>query len=398
MTFLPGDSAHRWIGLVLAAGRGTRMRSDLAKVLHTIDGRTLLTHVLDTAADLGLARTVIVVGHQAAEVRRGHERAGVEAVLQEPQLGTGHAVMVAEPALLGEPEDASLLVLYGDVPLLRPTTLLELMERHLLEENAATVLTALVPDPAGYGRIIRQDGGAFRAIVEDRDLEPGQKSISEINSGIYTFNLKLLLGVLGRLRADNSQKEYYLTDALGLLREDGHRIGISLLRDPGEISGINTPEHLAGAEAALLRRGGDRTGCPVCEAIRGRPEGLLLERSDGIAVLLKPRPYNSGTLVVAPERHVVSQASLTGEEVERLWQAGRRGEAWLEEAYHPQAFNLGFNSGGPGEHLALQVIPRWTGDSSFLPLVAGINIVPETLEGSRLRILEARGRVEERSQ
>ncbi len=393
---MPGDTQQRWICLVLAAGKGTRMRSDLAKVLHRIDGRTLLSHVLDTAGYLGLARTMIVVGHQAEEVRRSHALGAVEAVLQEPQLGTGHAVMVAEPLLLEEPDETNLLVLYGDVPLLRPTTLLELMERHLLEENAATVLTAEVSDPTGYGRVIRQDDGAFRGIVEDRDLRPDQRSIREINSGIYTFKLKLLRGVLGRLKADNSQKEYYLTDALGLLRQDGCRVGISLLKDPEEISGINTREQLAEAGAVLLRRGGDRTGCPICEAVRGRADDLLLERSEGIVVLLKPRPYNSGQLLIAPERHVISQVSLSDDEAERLWRTGRRAEAWLEEAYSPQAFNLGLNSGGDCGHLALQVIPRWTGDSSFLPLVAGINILPESLEDSRRQILQARARAEKR--
>jgi len=373
---MPGDKGQRWIGLVLAAGKGTRMRSDLAKVLHRIEGRTLLSHVLDTAGCLGLARTIIVVGHQAGEVQRGHAH------------GTA--------ALLEEPGDTNLLVLYGDVPLLRPTTLLELMEMHLLEGNAATVLTAEVPDPAGYGRVIRQEDGSFRGIVEDRDLEPGQRSIREINSGIYTFRLKLLLGVLGRLRADNSQKEYYLTDALGLLREDGCRVGISLLRDPEEISGINTPGQLAEAGAALLRRGGDLTGCPVCEAVGGRADDLLIERSEGVVVLMKPRPYNSGQLLVAPQRHVISQVSLSDDEAERLWRTGRRAEAWLEEAYRPQAFNLGFNSGVAGGHLALQVIPRWIGDSSFLPIVGGVSIVPETLEGSRRQILKARARLEKR--
>jgi len=184
----PGAGAARpWIGLVLAAGKGTRMKSDRAKVLHEIEGKSLLGHVLDTAAELGLSRTIVVVGHQAEEVRGAHAAWEVETVLQEPQLGTGHAVIVAAPLLRGTPPDADCLVLYGDVPLLRATTLGELMERHRLEGNGVTVLTAEVDDPAGYGRVFRDAAGRFERIVEDRDLRPEDRGRREINSGIYAF-------------------------------------------------------------------------------------------------------------------------------------------------------------------------------------------------------------------
>lgn len=383
---------RRWVSLVLAAGKGTRMKSDLAKVLHEIDGRSLLGHVLDTAATLPLSRTIVVVGHQAEEVERRHAPDGVEFALQQPQLGTGHAVMVAAPLLETEPPDADCLVLYGDVPLLRASTLHELMERHRLDGNGVTVLTAEVDDPKGYGRIIRDEQGGFRCITEDRDLDPKQRGIREINSGIYTFQLAPLLRALGELRADNSQKEYYLTDALSVIRDAGLPVGVFLLGDPEEISGINTPEQLDDAAAVLARRRADPAeGCPAC-ALLSREESVL-ERRDGAVIVLAPRPYNAGHIWIVPEQHLVSWESLPPATQDHLLSLAAEVEGWLEEAYHPQAMNLGYNSGAAGEHLVVQVVPRWTGDANFMPLFAGVNILPETPEGTRRHILEARDRL-----
>lgn len=383
---------RRWICLVLAAGKGTRMNSDLAKVLHEIDGRSLLGHVLDTAARLPLGRTVVVVGHQAEEVRQRHAAARVEFALQQPQLGTGHAVMVAAPQLEGEPPDSDCLVLYGDVPLLRSSTLDELMERHRLDGNGVTVLTAELDDPQGYGRVIRGDDGSFLCITEDRDLEPGQRGIREINSGIYAFQLGPLRDALVLLRADNAQKEYYLTDTLTMIRDAGLPVGVFLLADPEEISGINTPEQLADAAAVLSRRRADPAdGCAVC-ALLARDD-LVLERRDGMALVPAPRPYNSGHLWIVPDRHLVSWESLDEAASARLLDFAADAERWLEEAYHPHAFNLGYNSGAAGEHLALQIAPRWTGDANFMPIFAGVSILPETPGGTRRRILEARDRL-----
>jgi diadenosine tetraphosphate (Ap4A) HIT family hydrolase/choline kinase len=370
------------------------MKSEQAKVLHEIDGKTLLDHVLGTAAALGLDRTIVVIGFQAEEVRRRHEHWGVETVVQEPQLGTGHAVMVAAPLLQREPEETECLVLYGDVPLLRETTLRELMERHVLEGNGVTVLTAEVPDPSGYGRIVRDAGGRFDRIVEDRDLKPEERACREINSGIYVFRLRSLLDALAHLKADNAQKEYYLTDALPEIRRAGGKVGVMLLADPDEISGVNTPAQLAEGEAILARRRADpNEGCPVCRVLRERGD-LLLEKAADASVLLAPSPYNSGHLWVAPHRHVLSWLSLPEAQADRLLEMAARAERWLDEAYGPQAFNLGYNSGRPGEHLVLHVIPRWSGDSNFMPLIGGVNILPQSLEGSKRAIEEAKRRLE----
>jgi diadenosine tetraphosphate (Ap4A) HIT family hydrolase/CTP:molybdopterin cytidylyltransferase MocA len=385
---LIGD--RRVICLILAAGKGTRMKSEQAKVLHEIAGRSLLAHVLQTASRLPCERTLVVVGHQAEEVIRRHRSYRIEAVVQEPQLGTGHAVMAAAPLLREEPADAALLVLYGDVPLLRESTLSELLERHLLEENTVTVLSARLADPSGYGRILRDAAGGFERIVEDRDLAPAQRGLDEVNSGIYVFQVRPLLSALAALRADNAQREYYLTDTLSTIRGEGGRIGVVLLPDPQEISGINTVEQLEEAASVLERReAGERHGCPVCSALER--EDLRLEEREDVAALLAPHPYNSGHIWVVPRRHVVSYESLDAQERRALFALGREAEEWAEAAYAPQAINLGYNSGRPGEHLVFHVIPRWAGDSNFLPIIGGVKILPETLAGSRRRILEARG-------
>jgi diadenosine tetraphosphate (Ap4A) HIT family hydrolase/CTP:molybdopterin cytidylyltransferase MocA len=391
---LSGDGEERWVALILAGGKGTRMQSKQAKVLHEIEGKSLLGHVLETTSRLPLARTVVVVGYQAEEVKQRHLSYGIESVLQEPQLGTGHAVKVAAPLLDGEPEGTSLLLLYGDVPLLRETTLRELMERHRIEGNGVTVLTARVSDPTGYGRIVRGPDERFQRIVEERDLGLGERSIDEINSGIYAFQLKSLLRVLHRLRAENAQGEYYLTDTLSLLLEQGLPVGVFLLSDPAEIAGINTVAQLTEATEILRRRAADPVGqCVVCSLLRDRSE-LILERTDGMAVLLAPSPYNCGHLWVVPERHVVHFESLRAVEASRMLELGAEAERWLDQAYRPQAMNLGYNSGRSGEHLALQVIPRWAGDSNFMPLIGGVNILPETPSQTLGRLQEARRRIE----
>ncbi|MEZ4648941.1 MAG: NTP transferase domain-containing protein [Candidatus Eisenbacteria bacterium] len=241
-----------WSTLILAAGKGTRMKSDLAKVLHPIDGKPLLSHVLDTSARLGLAKSIVVVGHQADAVKEAHKGYDLAYATQEPQLGTGHAVMCAREHLEGL--SGNLLVLYGDVPLLRPATLHELMERHELGGNGVTVLTARLEDPTGYGRVFRDEAGGFLRIVEHKDLAPEEVGNDEINSGIYTFRIDALLEALSELKNDNAQGEYYLTDTLEMIRESGLPAGIMEVADPEEISGINTPEQLADAAAVRAKR------------------------------------------------------------------------------------------------------------------------------------------------
>ncbi|MEO5989811.1 MAG: NTP transferase domain-containing protein [Candidatus Eisenbacteria bacterium] len=245
--------------LVLAAGMGKRMNSDLAKVLHSMAGRSLLDHVLETLDLLGVGRKVIVIGHQRERVQAAFvSREGLEWAVQAEQRGTGHACMMAEPAL-GE-FGGTLLVVCGDTPLLTARTLHGLLEMHAASGASVTVLSMRLPDPKGYGRIVRSsDGSSIDRIVEEKDASPEHKQLNEVNSGIYVFAYPRLLDVLSRLTADNSQGEYYLTDTVSLLQARGAKAAVVCADDYQELMGINTPEQLAEAEAAwrvLESRGG----------------------------------------------------------------------------------------------------------------------------------------------
>jgi bifunctional UDP-N-acetylglucosamine pyrophosphorylase / glucosamine-1-phosphate N-acetyltransferase len=239
--------------VVLAAGEGTRMKSRTPKVLHTLCGRSLLGHALAAAGDLAPERLVVVVGHAKEEVSAAAvaaaPRAGI--VVQEQQLGTGHAVrMVIESigALSG-----TVIVTYGDMPLLRGQTLGELASRHVAAGNAVTVLTARGDFP-GFGRIVRDADGAFLRIVEERDARGGELDVDEFNSGCYAFDGALLADAIKRVTTDNSQHEEYLTDVVEILRRDGHPVGTVLAADSAEIRGVNDRVQLAQARRALNDR------------------------------------------------------------------------------------------------------------------------------------------------
>lgn len=245
--------------LVLAAGMGKRMNSDLAKVLHPMAGRPLLAHVLETLDLLGVGRKVVVIGHQRERVQAEFaSRDDLEWAVQAEQRGTGHACMMAQPAL-GE-FDGTLLVVCGDTPLLTARTLHALLETHASSGASVTVLSMRLPDPKGYGRIVRKDDGVgIDRIVEEKDASPEQKQLDEVNSGIYAFSYVALTGVLSSLTADNSQGEYYLTDTVSILQSRGAKAAVVCAEDHHELMGINTPDQLAEAEAAwrqLELRGG----------------------------------------------------------------------------------------------------------------------------------------------
>ena len=223
--------------LVLAAGMGKRMNSDLAKVLHPMAGHPLLWHVLATLDDLGVARKVVVIGHQRERVLEAFAgRADLEWAVQAEQRGTGHACMVAEPSLDGF--DGTLLVVCGDTPLLTPGTLHALLETHASSGASVTVLSMRLPDPKGYGRIVRTADGTGI-----------ERALGEVNSGIYAFRWRSLTGVLDRLTAENAQGEYYLTDTVSLLRARGEKAAVVCAKDHRELLGINTVDQLAEAEA-----------------------------------------------------------------------------------------------------------------------------------------------------
>jgi bifunctional UDP-N-acetylglucosamine pyrophosphorylase/glucosamine-1-phosphate N-acetyltransferase len=239
--------------VILAAGEGTRMKSRTPKVLHTLSGRSLLGHAIAAAGDLAPQRLVVVVGHAREAVAAAARAAAPQAdiVVQDQQLGTGHAVrMVIESvgALSG-----TVLVTYGDMPLLRGRTLAELAARHAAAGNAVTVLTARGDFP-GFGRIVRDAGGAFLRIVEERDATGAERAIDEFNSGCYAFDGALLADAIKRVTTDNSQHEEYLTDVVEILRGDGHPVGTVLAAEPAEIRGVNDRVQLAQARRALNDR------------------------------------------------------------------------------------------------------------------------------------------------
>ena len=245
--------------LVLAAGLGTRMRSNLAKVLHKLDGRPLINHVCRTATALAPRKIYVVIGHQGEDVKTAvleelnEEHA--EFVWQSEQLGTGHAVNSARAFL--ENEDSTILVLSGDVPMIRVETLAALVQKHHTHRGkgaACTILTVNLADPTGYGRIVRDQEGLFNKIVEQKDAADEEKQIKEINSGIYCFNTKKLYSALTRVKNNNAQGEYYLTDVPALLREEGEDVALYRHNDAHEIEGINNRVQLADMERTLCRR------------------------------------------------------------------------------------------------------------------------------------------------
>lgn len=228
--------------VILAAGKGTRMKSERSKVLHRLAGRPLLDHVLDAARAVNPASVTVVVGHQADAVRSAMAGRGCGFVTQEPQIGTGHALLQAEPALRDAAGDV--LLLSGDVPLLRGETLAALVHAHRAAGAAATVLTARIADPSGYGRVIR-DNGSIARIVEHRDASDAERAIDEINSGIYVFDLQPLFASLRQIGSRNAQGEYYLPDLVALYRARGLTVETMKLDDANEIRGVNSRSELA---------------------------------------------------------------------------------------------------------------------------------------------------------
>ena len=239
--------------LILAAGEGTRMKSDLAKVLHAVAGKTMIRHVLETVKAVSPSRIVIVIGHQADAVRRELEGENVEYVFQERRLGTGHAALMSEGSFDGFA--GTIVVLNGDTPLLRPRTLERLVAFHRGESASATVLSAVIDDPPGYGRIVRDEQGRFMRSTEPTDANDSVRAIREINSGIFCFESVDLFGALKRVGRRNVQGEYYITDVMEILHGEGKRVAVFTCDQREEVLGINTVEQLRAAER-LMRRDG----------------------------------------------------------------------------------------------------------------------------------------------
>jgi bifunctional UDP-N-acetylglucosamine pyrophosphorylase/glucosamine-1-phosphate N-acetyltransferase len=239
--------------VILAAGQGTRMKSDLAKVLHPVRGMPMVTYVIRAVRQAGSRRIILVVGYQKERVMETLGGEGVEFVVQNQQLGTAHALMQTRETLAGYHGD--LLVLAGDTPLLLDSTVSGLLDGHRAAGAVATVLTAVLEDPSGYGRILRTPENLLDAIVEDKDATPEQRAIGEINTGAYCFQSPLIFEILDQIGRDNRQGEFYLTDALSILRARGQTVAAVVAVDEREVLGVNSVEQLAQAEDLMVRRG-----------------------------------------------------------------------------------------------------------------------------------------------
>jgi len=251
--------------VVMAAGHGTRMRSARPKPLHRLCGRPMILHVLDALAELPVTRVVVVVGHRAEWVTKTlveHAPPGmaIEFVEQEEQRGTGDAMSVALTGLPDEEDgdDGDVVVLPGDTPLLRPGTLARLVRAHRATDDAATLLTAVLDDPTGYGRVVRGRDDAVARVVEDGDATDEERQVAEVNTSMYCFKRSVLAPALRRLSPANAQGEYYLTDVVEVLYEAGHRVGSVVVEDTMEVAGVNDRAQLAVAEAELRDRINER--------------------------------------------------------------------------------------------------------------------------------------------
>jgi bifunctional UDP-N-acetylglucosamine pyrophosphorylase/glucosamine-1-phosphate N-acetyltransferase len=254
MSGISGASAGPVI-LILAAGEGTRMQSQLPKVLHKVLGRTLIEHVIDAANELNPSQLVVVVGAHRELVEEVVTKVspGAKIVVQEKRSGTGHAVRIALENVKVSTE-TPILVLAGDIPLITSTTLLSLLDTHVAEQNSATVLTAEIDDPEGYGRIVRDGSDGILRIVEDRDATEIEREITEINSSVYVFNSDDLVDSLSKINNKNAQGEEYLTDAIGVLQSAGKRVEPVIVEDFIEILGVNDRFQLSECTALLRDR------------------------------------------------------------------------------------------------------------------------------------------------
>src|SRR5215471_4662801 len=241
------------VAIVLAAGKGTRMKSDLPKVLFPVCGRPMVEYVLEALAAVGVKKVVVVVGYRADLVRETLAKwPGVEFVEQSPQLGTGHAVMVCRQALANQ--EGQTLILTGDSPLVQPASLRAMFEDFERTRPACLMGTAKKENPAGLGRVVRDASGNFQAIVEEKDATPEQIAVREVNMSYYLFDASQLWHALDRVTSDNAQREYYITDCPGILKQEGKDVRALCVLAPCETLSVNTVEELAEVEAELSAR------------------------------------------------------------------------------------------------------------------------------------------------
>lgn len=281
--------------IILAAGKGTRMKSEKAKVLHEVGGRPMLSYAIERAKEAGAAKTVVIIGHQAEKVREAIPDKGIVFVEQSVQLGTGHAVMQAEKALKRFKGDV--LILSGDVPLITADTIKGLMSSHSKGKATLTVLTAEPDDPYGYGRIITDNKGRIKKIVEEKDATSKERSVREINTGIYCVGSEFLFKALKKVEPKNVQKEYYLTDIVGIAVNEKKTVSTFKAREFREVMGINSRIDLAEVECI----------------IRTKTLGHLM--ANGVTIIDPSNTYISSSVRIDPDTVVYPGAFISGDTV-----------------------------------------------------------------------------------
>ncbi|MDP6569669.1 MAG: NTP transferase domain-containing protein [Candidatus Marinimicrobia bacterium] len=234
--------ANPFAVVILAAGKGTRMNSDLPKVLHEINGKPMITQVVETAEKIGAERIIPVVGYKHELVQDALKNYPVNFAYQLEQLGTAHAVMQCSSLL--KDFKGNVLILYGDVPLITSDTLKHLLHTHESENTPGTILTTDLPDPFGYGRVIRNEDGSLNRIVEEKDASNEEKQCKEVNTGFYVFTAEVLFDLLPQVGNNNAQGEYYLPDVLNLIIAKNQKVAIDKIKNYNEIQGVNTVEQL----------------------------------------------------------------------------------------------------------------------------------------------------------
>lgn len=283
--------------LILAAGKGTRMKSKLPKVLHRVSGKPMLQHVIDTAKKAGSSREVVVIGAGFELVKEAIS--GVEFVLQEEQLGTGHAVLSAKKNF--EQSEGTVLILCGDTPLLTAETLKKLLTFHESSNGAVTVLTAEMPDAKGYGRVIRELDGTFKKIVEDKDATEFEKKIREVNAGVYCFDVKKLFSALEKVSNDNAQGEYYLPDTLTILKDEGEKVNAFTADYADETLGINSRIQLAAVDKVFRMRKNQELLESGVTIIDPNTTFIDIDVIIGRDTIIHPNTYLEGKTVIGEE-------------------------------------------------------------------------------------------------
>jgi len=290
--------ADHVFAIVLAAGKGTRMKSDMAKVLHPVFFAPMITHVVNALERLVLEDIIVVTGHQQRKVEEALVAYDLTFARQEEQLGTGHAVLSARGAI--NAQRGTVLILCGDTPLVKPETLQQMVDRHYKTQSKLTLMTTVLANPANYGRVITDDDGAVLKVVEEKDASAAERLIDEVNAGIYCADLEFLFRALGKVGTDNVQGEVYLTDIVQIASDAGHRVGKFLCYNPLELTGVNSRVELATAHKIMQQRRNQELmlqGITMFD-----PETTSIEPSVTIGhdVLIHGNCYLTGTTTIGP--------------------------------------------------------------------------------------------------